>query len=319
MTTVISADVSYFQKKVDNSYPRQWLIFRCCDGDFMDPNATFNANWARGAVIQGKLLGWSTYVVYRPGENSAVLANLAKIVPVDRVMVDVESWGGAIRGDHSDDVNELLDDLASIVGQDHVWLYGNLSNLNEICPRRRPWAKLVIASWGANKPNVANMVGWQYTDGAHPAGDRPLSSAPFGACDHNEIYLDAVGPLGSGTLIEPEDDGLNNGDIYNFFFAPIAAPDGRPLNVTGLQLMANALRPPDTSQEAFQAGAGAALWAQYQSDIGNAGKQKQYLDSYSAWTVQIKAAVNAVVASLPGPITPTSGPQSGHYTFTPEA
>jgi hypothetical protein len=192
-----------FQEKASSAYPRKWLIFRCCDGDYLDPHATFNADWCRGAVVQGRMLGWTAYVVYRPGMNAAVLENLGRITPLDRVMIDVESWGGAIRGDHSDDINSLAAAVSHIVGETKVWLYGNTSDLGSIAPRRYGWLKLVVAAWGPNKPTLGNLIGWQYTDGQHLSGSRPLSSAPFGSCDHNELYVDELDPAGGGVHIDP--------------------------------------------------------------------------------------------------------------------
>lgn len=153
--------------------------------------------------------GWTAYVVYRPGMNAAVLANVSKITPVDRLMIDVESWGGQIVGDHSDEINSLADSLANVVGsQDRVWIYGNGYDLGTIAPRRRPWLQVVAAAWGDNKPVVANMIGWQYTEGQHVSGNRPRASAPFGYCDHNELYVDELSGQGGGTPIEvpAEDD-----------------------------------------------------------------------------------------------------------------
>lgn len=200
-----AADVSYYQNVADDTYTRQWLIVRCCDGTFFDPNAIANAAWCRWAVSVGKMTGWTAYVVYRLGLNQFILENLALIYPLDRVMIDVESWGGQIKGDHSAEINQLADSLANLVGQSHVWIYGNQGDLASIAPGRHPWMRVVVAAYGPNKPNVPNMIGWQYTNGQYLSGDRPRSSAPFGYCDHNELYVDELSLEGGGSLVEEDD------------------------------------------------------------------------------------------------------------------
>jgi hypothetical protein len=181
-----------FQSPVDDSYARQWLIFRCCDGNFRDPNCEHNAAWAAAATASGKMLGWTAYVVYRPGQNLAVLANVQHLPAGGHVMVDVESWGGQISGDHSAEINLLVLGLRAKFG-DRVWAYGNQGDLASIYPRRGA-IPVVVASYGGSKPGLPYMVGWQYTDGVVPSGGRPQSSAPFGACDHNELYVQTAPP-----------------------------------------------------------------------------------------------------------------------------
>lgn len=218
MPTLNACDVSYFQPVVDDSYPFRWLIFRCCDGDFIDPNMLANAAWAKAAVTRGRMDGWTVYAVWRPGMNAHVLANLALVMTTDSfVMVDVESWGGQISGDHSAEITQLVNALAAKYGQSHVWVYGNAGDLASLYPNRPAWVRLVVASYGTLQPSLPNMVGWQYTDGQHITAGRPHSTAPFGACDHNVLYLtDAdVGTdttSGGGTLLEDFLMALSDGE-----------------------------------------------------------------------------------------------------------
>lgn len=199
---IIAPDVSYYQAKVDDTFDRDWLIFRACDGEFLDPNAEFNADWARGAVAEGRIKGWTMYSVYRPGLNSAVLLNLSKLAPYDRLEVDIESWGGAIVGDHSDDINNLILDFAVLVGQSNVWRYGNHGDLASIHPTPIDGQLTRVASYTPGRPELANLIGWQYTNGTENHTTNPASSAPFGACDHNELYVDELPPDGGGVLEE---------------------------------------------------------------------------------------------------------------------
>lgn len=196
---IIAADVSYYQPQADDSYTRPWLIIRCCDGDFLDPKAIGNADWCRGAVAERRMLGWTAYVVYRPGKNAEILEHLTEIAPLDRVMIDVESWGGQIVGNHAAEINSLADSIGNAIGQANVWVYGNRGDLASIDPGNQRLT--VVAAYGSTKPTLPNMIGWQYTNGQVKSGNRPLASAPFGACDHNELYVDELSPQGGGIPI----------------------------------------------------------------------------------------------------------------------
>jgi hypothetical protein len=166
-----------------------------------------NAKWATGAVQSGRMIGWTAYVVYRPGQNATVLENHALLPAGGYVMVDVESWQGAIRGDHSAEINQLITALAARVGQSRVWGYGNQSDLASIWPSRPSWVSVVVASYGGSKPTVPNMIGWQYTNGNYSVAGLPSASAPFGSCDHNVLYLDQAAAQGSGTPYTPTTTG----------------------------------------------------------------------------------------------------------------
>lgn len=212
---IFAADVSKYQTQVTDAYTRQWLIIRCCDGNTFDVNAVGNADWCRGAVAEGRMVGWTAYVVYRPGLNSAVIANLKKIQPLDRVMIDIESWGGQITGNHAAEINALASSIAGLVGSTHVWVYGNAGDLNSIDPGRGQLT--VVAAYGTKKPTLPNMIGWQYTNGVTASGSRPLSSAPFGPCDHNELYVDELSPSGGGVIIGGDVPVLDATDIANIW------------------------------------------------------------------------------------------------------
>lgn len=191
---VIACDVSYYQRRVDDSYPYRWFIFRCCDAGFHDPNCEHNRAWAARALADSRIDGWTAYTVYRPGRNDDVLMHCAELPPGGHVMVDVESWEGKITGNRSAEINQLVAGLRkrfpgqSLPGLDRVWAYGNRSDLASIYPDRGA-IPVVVASYGGSKPDVPHTVGWQYTDGTWRVPGLPSSSPPFGACDHNVLYL----------------------------------------------------------------------------------------------------------------------------------
>lgn len=218
---LIAPDVSYYQAKVNNSFNRQWLILRCCDGDFLDPNAAFNAGWCRMAVSTGRMRGWTAYVVFRPGRNAAVMANLAKIGALDSVMIDVETWRDpktgikAISGDHSAEINQLATMIAAKVGQSRTWIYYNRGDGAEVAPRHYGWLGVVIAGYQSTRPALPGpgyLVGWQYCNAVENHTINPSSTSPFGRCDHNELYVDELEPSGGGT---PIGDDMEPIDVWN--------------------------------------------------------------------------------------------------------
>jgi hypothetical protein len=110
-------------------------------------------------------------------------------------MIDVESWGGAITGDRSAEINALADKLATRQGaRERVWGYANRNDYATIWPHRPAWLGLVVASYGGSKPaspGPGPLIGWQYTNGQWDVPGLPKSSKPFGACDHNQLYITA--------------------------------------------------------------------------------------------------------------------------------
>ena len=198
-TSTVAVDCSEFQPPVDDSYPHRWLTFRVCDGSYVDHNAGVNLAWCQRALAAGRLDGYGVYVVYRPGLNTTILATLDLLgIGHDcTVMIDAETWGGQIGGDHSTELNALANALYARQGaQSRVWGYGNRSDLAGLWPRRPAWLGVVVASYGGSRPtDVAHMIGWQYTDGLYTVPGLPSASAPFGPCDHNELYLQPQGDL----------------------------------------------------------------------------------------------------------------------------
>lgn len=239
----VACDISEFQPLVDQSYPYRWLILRCCDGGYVDRHLDHNLAWAVAAKANRRLDGFAVYVVYEPGQNNTILHNLnAAAVPTDcTIMIDVESWDGKIRGDHSTEINQLVAALAQrqAGARDRVWCYGNRGDLASIYPSRPGWLGVVVASYGV--PTVTldgpgRLVGHQYTDGTDTVPGLPSSSPPFGRCDHNQLYLPAATPA---TATAPEEftvdqQAQNEFDkIYNLLYAALSpvGPDGKPHQV----------------------------------------------------------------------------------------
>lgn len=192
MIPVVVPDVSEYQRPVNWRYKGRWLIFRACDGDYVDQNVRTNLAWCVARRAKGKMDGFTVYVVYRPGQNQTILRILDQLgVPTDCVlMIDGENWGGQIQGNHSGEMNELARLLRARQGgrSDLVWAYGNRGPDLEIWPVKPAWLGWVVASYGGSKPQAAGMIGWQYTNGQWQVPGLPTSTAPFGHCDHNVIY-----------------------------------------------------------------------------------------------------------------------------------
>jgi hypothetical protein len=186
-----ATDTSYYQAPVDDTYPHPWVIFRGCDGTFVDPLFSKNYAWACKAAAAGKIVGFTVYAVYRPGID--IVQQIKGIVGVPdkhlTVMIDVETWGGQIGGNRSSEITRMAEGFASWLGsRKRVLAYANRGDFAVLFPSRPSWLKLVVAGYSSVQPVFPNMIGWQYSDGearwSVPAG-YPRSTPPFGACDHN--------------------------------------------------------------------------------------------------------------------------------------
>jgi hypothetical protein len=111
------------------------------------------------------------------------------------VMIDAEKWSGEsyeIFGDHSAQFNDLAARIRKRQGDrpDLAWAYGNRGPDLVVWPHKASWLGWVVASYGGVKPDVPNMIGWQYTNGTaqFDAPGRPHATPPFGRCDHNFLY-----------------------------------------------------------------------------------------------------------------------------------
>lgn len=194
---LVVPDVSSYQTALTSAYPRDFLIFRCCDGDgLLDVKFLPNANEVAALYKAGRIKGAICYQVYRPVDVTAQYNFFWKAMGPTRpawlkgVMLDVESWGGAIRGDHSTAVNQLAGKHAAKMGYSGVIGYGNQGDLKGLWPKRDPRIRVIVAAYTSSYvyKNISGAIGQQYTDGSSkypvPSG-LPRSTVPFGNCDHN--------------------------------------------------------------------------------------------------------------------------------------
>jgi hypothetical protein len=178
---VLWADVSYYQPVVTDAYPHPVLAIRSNDGTYRDPKFAANYAWARRAMDSGKLAALIVYCVYRPNweQTAATMMDMVgkPAHPQVVAMIDVESWGGQIHGDHSAAINQLHQRLADWLGDPRrVIGYGNQGDLNSLWLSKPPGIQLVVASYGS-VPTYADMIAHQYGDN--------VACDPFGPCDAN--------------------------------------------------------------------------------------------------------------------------------------
>jgi peptidoglycan hydrolase-like protein with peptidoglycan-binding domain len=173
------ADVSQWQRPVDDAYPWQFFCFRSNDGDIHDSNFAANRAWADKAVADGRIFGYLVYYFYRPGLNGAAVLKSMVGTPNGRmaVMIDVESDAGRVAGNQSAAINAQFDELARWLGSPkRVTGYGNVGDLDTLWPSKPQGVRLVIAAYGSN-PAYPGKFAHQYSDS--------YVTPPFGACDIN--------------------------------------------------------------------------------------------------------------------------------------
>lgn len=188
MPDTLYADVSEWQVGVDDSYPHQVLAIRSNDGTYRDRRWDNNYAWCRRSAESGRLAFFIVYFVWRPNWRQTVETFQEQVGaphPKMAVMLDVESWGGQIRGDHSAGINAAWRAVGAYVGSTAKVLgYGNVGDLNRLWPRKPPGIRLVVAGYGHNPP-YPGKVAHQYTDGSGHGGGLPEGALPFGRCDMN--------------------------------------------------------------------------------------------------------------------------------------
>lgn len=184
MTETLWADISEFQPDVNNEYPFKFISIRSNDGTYRDHHFAYNLAWAKHAVDSGKLEGFMVYFVWEPNWRDTVAtfkATVGRPHPKMAVMMDVESWSGRIRGDHSSQINAAREEVITWLGgnRKRVIGYGNVYDLQSIWPHRGD-VNLIIANYSAN-PDFSHKIAHQYSQTAHVK--------PFGVCDMNSSDL----------------------------------------------------------------------------------------------------------------------------------
>jgi hypothetical protein len=205
---LICPDVSEFQVPLDQTFTRDFVIFRVLFGaNYPDPHFLRNANAAKRLYDEGRLAGALLYVVYTAdpvrAQFEAAWKQIGPRIPdwLTGIMIDVETWRGQpyeLSGDHSLAINRLYGLHAHRMGSwDSVIAYGNAGDLAELYPGRDRRCRVIVANFGPTLAykRVRAAIGQQYTDG-QPKWDvpringaaLPRKSAPFGHCDHN-VFL----------------------------------------------------------------------------------------------------------------------------------
>ncbi len=205
MAHLICPDVSEFQHPLDQSYQRDFVIFRVTFGaHYLDPNFLANANAVKRLYDSGKVAGALLYTVYTAApvkaQFEATWDAIGPTIPdwLTGIMLDVETWRGKsyeLSGDHSTRINQLYGLHAHRMGSwASVIAYGNSGDLQELYPGRDRRCRVIVASYGSQLAykRVRGAIGQQYSDGQQKwsvprLGGKalPRASKPFGRCDHN--------------------------------------------------------------------------------------------------------------------------------------
>lgn len=199
MTDTLIADWSSYQPTVDETYPYDSGIARANDGTYRDPNWLANLATFLRFIHTGRFAYWGTYFVWRENWKDTVFTFLAQIRahghrPHMFVVLDVESWRnqpGQQVGDHSYSITltarmvfHALNRLRPL-GTRHamryrdrrrILLYGNVGDLNELCPNRKWFRNIIVAAYGSN-PSLDKEVLHQFSD--------TFPCPPFGTVDMN--------------------------------------------------------------------------------------------------------------------------------------
>lgn len=249
MTDTLWCDVSEFQKPVDSSYPYRVLSIREGDGTYKDAHFTSNYNYCVGN-IGSHLDLFFVYVVYEPGVDWVGNIERAVGTPNSRmaVMVDVESWSGKIKGDHSADINAGVSKLASWLGSlNRVVGYGNASDLNSLWPTKALAPNHIILANYVQNAAYPNKFAHQYSD----KGNVPPFGSPvdMNSADGYDIpsLLKLLGMSGAATPTKPIAPkptakapafplpagyyyGAKSGPVQSVsgYFAPYGGPNGAP-------------------------------------------------------------------------------------------
>jgi hypothetical protein len=180
---VLWSDVSEFQTEVTDLYPFNALCIRSNDGTHRDRNFMANYAWSLRALAAKRLKLLIVYAVYRDNWQQTVATMQSMVGTPHRrmaVMIDVESWGGQITGNHSPGINAMHTALSQWLGSyKRVIGYGNTGDLNALWPVKPVGVRIIEAAYGSN-PDYPGKIGHQFTDGQ--TKDR-IDVPPFGYAD----------------------------------------------------------------------------------------------------------------------------------------
>lgn len=196
MTDTIFADVSYFQAKVDDSYPYKVLSIRSNDGTFRDSNFLHNYQWCVNACENGRMTFFIVYFYWRVGSGDVdthidMVTRAGGPHPKMVSMIDLES-GGNPSGDQSNELNGEFNRLVGWLGHPlRVISYANTGDYGMW--RNHPASLRWVGAGYGRDPHLPNQIAHQYTDGNGYGGGLPEGAPPFGNCDMNTANgLDSV-------------------------------------------------------------------------------------------------------------------------------
>jgi hypothetical protein len=185
ITDTLYADVSEWQRPVDDSYPYEVLAIRSNDGTYRDKNWTTNYAWCKRRCDEHALVFFIVYFVWRKNWQQTVKTlkdQVGQPHPQMAVMIDVESWQGQITGNQSDGLNKAYQAVADWLGdRRRVIGYGNRGDLNMLWPDKPAGLRIVLAAYGSN-PDYPGKIAHQYTNGEGFGAGLPEGCPPFGKC-----------------------------------------------------------------------------------------------------------------------------------------
>lgn len=227
----IYPDTSEWQVAVNDSFNREFFMFRVSnESGRIDYKINANLGWSKTRRASGKIKQFGGYVIPCVVPNATNLSNLDAVgFSKDAVvMIDLESWGGLVRGNHTADLNALATLLRARQGgrADLVWLYANRGDLGSLYPGPRlPWLGIVIAGYQSQQPTgIPNMIAWQYTNGTENYTNWPSATPPFGNCDHNALFVPIPLP-GEDMPITPQEKKDIAKEVWNYMFATDDLPN----------------------------------------------------------------------------------------------
>ncbi|WP_182359742.1 hypothetical protein [Tomitella gaofuii] len=187
----VFADVSGYQRPVDDSYPHRVLSIKSNDGTIRDPNFPENYRWMRDALDAGRLEFGIVYFFWRPNWRTCVSVQQSMIEAAGGLhprivcMIDVESDRSQY-GDHSAGINGAFGLLAQWLGdRRRVIGYANAGDFQSMWPDRPAGLRVIGAGYPVD-PRLPGEIAHQYTDGRLGGiPGYPMGAPPFGPCDMN--------------------------------------------------------------------------------------------------------------------------------------
>jgi peptidoglycan hydrolase-like protein with peptidoglycan-binding domain len=255
MTDTLFADVSSFQDDVNDEYPYAFLSFRSNDGDYRDPHFQANLKWAKEAVASGKLKGFAVYFVWETNWLTTFETFKDQVGdphPQMAVMIDVESWGGRIEGNHSAEINDTRNSIVAWLDSERnalqkawdkingrsslkrVWVYANAGDFANLYPYRKS-VPVVLANYSSN-PTFLGKIAHQFSDHypCKPFGYSDMNSADgYDSVEFQKkvgLYYNKISPKPPVVARKPKapEWPLKKGDYFGSINGDIHSHGGNP-------------------------------------------------------------------------------------------